>query len=359
MAKARKQISFILIIILLVGLVSACDFIDSLDAPINQDNAGVTRETANDNSDTEYEISIGTIDDGYYEERDISEDLLYVPLTQSPAIPDFLVPVASGSKVKKNDKAIIDYSNASDGYVMVKWLAKTNEQLRVQIIGPSETKYVYTIWPDDTFEVFPLSDGNGKYTIGVFEHVDAGRYSRANSVDLTVTLKDEFMPFLHPNQYVNFNKESDAVAKAAGLVANYTELLDIVAAVYTFVTGNITYDTDLANSIINGERPGYLPDLDLVLARRKGICFDYAALMTAMLRSQSVPTKLVVGYASDVRHAWINVYSEETGWINNVIFFDGEEWIMMDPTFAAAARNAAALQSFIGDGSNYTTTHLY
>ena len=81
--------------------------------------------------------------------------------------------------------------------------------------------------------------------------------------------------------------------------------------------------------------------------------------MTAMLRSHGIPTRLVLGYAESTRHAWIDVYSEETGWIDKVIFFDGQDWLMMDPTFAAAASNAAALQAFIGDGSNYNVTHLY
>ena len=57
------------------------------------------------------------------------------------------------------------------------------------------------------------------------------------------------------------------------------------------MVNNITYDTELAETV----KSGYLPVLDKVLESKKGICFDYAALMTGMLRSQSVPCKLVVG----------------------------------------------------------------
>ena len=39
-----------------------------------------------------------------------------------------------------------------------------------------------------------------------------------------------------------------------------------------------------------------LPSVDETLKTKKGICFDYAALMTAMLRSQGIPTKLEIGY---------------------------------------------------------------
>ena len=78
-----------------------------------------------------------------------------------------------------------------------------------------------------------------------------------------------------------------------------------------------------------------------------------------MLRSQGIPTKLVVGYAGKAYHAWISVYSEETGWINNVIYFDGKDWKLMDPTFASTANQSAAVMKYIGDGTNYTTKFLY
>jgi len=241
----------------------------------------------------------------------------------------------------------------------VKWLTQTNKQLRVQVTGPSDVTYTYTIWPNDTYEVFPLSDGNGSYTLGVFEQTQGTRYSRACNFTFNVNLRDEFAPFLRPNQYVNFDRNSNVVAKASELVTGADSFPDKISSVYNFVITNISYDMDFANAVVAGHHKGYLPVLDTVLANRKGICFDYAAVMTAMLRSQGIPTKLVIGYAGDVKHAWINVYSEETGWVNRVIFFDGENWMMMDPTFASSAGNSAALQAFIGDGNNYTEMNLY
>jgi len=324
-----KKISFLLLAIIMLVSGTACSFLLSKPTQGPEDLAFI----------------------------DLSEEL--VPLTQTPAVPIVLMPEASGSRVERNSKALIDYSNTVDGYVMVKWLADTTRQLRVQVTGPSNTTYTYIILPNDTFEVFPLSDGNGSYTVGVFEQVDGNRYAQAINLTFSVTLRDEFAPFLRPNQYVNFNKDSNVVEKAAELVTGKNTVIDKVIAVYNFVITTLTYDTDLAMDISNGTVTSYLPDLDSVLARRKGICFDYASLMTAMLRSQGIPTKLVVGFTGDVKHAWINVYSEETGWIDSVIFFDGNVWTMMDPTFASASTNSASLRAFIGEGSNYVTTHLY
>ena len=118
---------------------------------------------------------------------------------------------------------------------------------------------------------------------------------------------------------------------------------------------NLTYDKAKASTV----KSGYLPVLDDVLAAKKGICFDYAALMTGMLRSQGVPCKLVVGYAGTAYHAWVNVWTEKDGWIDGVIYFDGTTWQRMDPTFASSSNRSETIMKYIGDGKNYTVKYLY
>jgi len=274
-------------------------------------------------------------------------------LINSPvAIPDILEAVASGVLVKENSKAIIDYSHTEDGYVMVKYTTQTDKKLKVIVAGPT-TKYTYNL-EQGQWTVFPLSDGNGNYKVTVYQSVD-DKYASVLSVSCTVSLVDEFAPFLRPNQYVNYAQSSTAVSKAAELTAGMTDPLKKVEAVYDYVVATLTYDKAKAASV----KSGYLPDLEQVLQVKKGICFDYAALMTAMLRSQSVPCKLVVGYAGTAYHAWISVWTVEHGWVDGVIYFDGSAWHRMDPTFASSANQSAEIMKYIGDGSNYTTKYLY
>ena len=121
------------------------------------------------------------------------------------------------------------------------------------------------------------------------------------------------------------------------------------------MVNNVTYDTQKASSVTSG----YLPNVDETLATGKGICFDYAALMAAMLRSQGVPIKLVLGYTGDAYHAWLSVYSESEGWIEGKIYFDGNEWKLMDPTFASTGGNSDTVREYIGNGSNYSAKYLY
>lgn len=265
------------------------------------------------------------------------------------------MPVASGTLVYENEKASIDASNASGGYFMVKYLESTTSRIRIVVQCPSGLKYSYNLNNSGNYETFPFSDGNGTYKITVYKNTSGNKYSTSFSASVDVALKDEFAPFLLPNQYVNYTPDSKVVAKGKELTSGCTELIDCIKAVYSYVVENFTYDHDRAENVSSG----YLPVLDSVLAEKKGICFDYASVMTAMLRSQGIPCKLVVGYAGKTYHAWINVYSEKDGWINSAIYFDGTTWKLMDPTFASSAKESDAIMKYIGDGENYSPKYLY
>ena len=221
------------------------------------------------------------------------------------------------------------------------------------IFGTCISKLRRTHGETGQWTAFPLSDHTGQYQISVYINVVDSKYAVLLSLTTNVALADEFAPFLYPNQYVNFGAAPNTVAMAASLTAGMTAPLDKVASVYHYVVGNLTYDHELAATVTSG----YLPDLDAVLAKGSGICFDYAALMTGMLRSQGVPTKLVIGYAGDVYHAWINVWSESEGWVDGVIHFDGFSWKLMDPTFASSG--GSDLMGFISNSANYTAKYIY
>jgi len=265
-----------------------------------------------------------------------------------PAQITLLRPVASGVLTKSNSSATIDYSNFKDGYVMVKYNIDTSVRLKVQIQGPTTT-YTYNITPLE-WTVFPLSDGNGSYRVKVFKNVVDNRYSTALALTFTAELTNEFAPFLRPNQYVNYENAVNTMQKAAELATGKTDTLEIVKAVYSYVTTNISYDY----SVVGKLDSGYLPDLDRVLETKKGICFDYAALMTGMLRSQNIACKLVIGYANTEYHAWINVWTPEKGWVDSTIFFDGTKWQLMDPTYASTTGSSSVINRV-----TYTSKYIY
>lgn len=253
----------------------------------------------------------------------------------------------------QNERAVIDYSNAGNGKVMVNFTGAAGGRLKVQVAAPAIT-YTYDL-PPGVWTTFPLSEGNGNYKVTVYENVSGTKYATVLSSSFQVTLSSELAPFLGPNQYVDYGGAASTLAKAAELAGTVEDPIGKVEKVYDFVVGNISYDTQKAATV----KSGYLPVLDNVLSTKKGICFDYAALMAGMLRSQGVPCKLVVGYAGKAYHAWISVWTEGEGWVDGVIYFDGKAWHRMDPTFASSGGKSESIMAYIGNGSNYSKKYQY
>ena len=265
--------------------------------------------------------------------------------------PICLVPAASGITVYSNALASIDASNAAEGYIMVNYKG-TNPKVKLQITGSNGVTYTYNL--HGGFETFPLSSGDGSYKIAVYENVTGNQYSTALSQTIKVTITNVFGPNLYPNQYVNFNLSNQVVSQAMLLAESCNTDLEVVSKVYNYVTSSITYDHTKAATV----QSGYTPNVDEIMTSGTGICLDYAAVMASMLRSQNIPTRLEVGYAGEAYHAWISTYITDVGWVNGIIEFDGVNWSLMDPTFAANS-SETALKNFIGNGSNYKTKYIY
>lgn len=247
--------------------------------------------------------------------------------------------------------AIIDVSNASEGYVSAQYFGDCGK-VKFQITLPDGTVYSYNL--SGNIEYFPLPGGDGEYTLGVYENITETQYAIALSETLEVKIENEFGPSLYPNQYCMFDESTKFVQKGVDLSYSMNSDLDLVTNVFDYVLCTMSYDVEKAETI----GKGYVCNLDEIYETRKGICLDYAAIMACILRSQGIPTRLQVGYAGTAYHAWISIYLNEKGWVNGLIEFDGENWSLMDPTLAD---NEATdkLVNFIGDGSNYTQKYVY
>lgn len=339
---------FFLILILLFGsscLLTGCSGGTSSKAEANAGHSGGSNADGSGGSNADGPGDSGSGADGSGSDADSSGQ----KRTDAYAS---LVPTASGETCYGDDSVSIDASNISDGYVMIRYTGHS-EKAKAQITIPDGTVYTYTIKGSD-YNTFPLTGGNGDYTLKVYEWVVDNSYALAFSQALSVSLNDEFKPFLYPNQYVWFTGDSQVVALGRELSDQSADDLDYVQNSYYYVIRNISYDNDKAENTPTD----YVPDIDTILEEKKGICFDYASLMAALLRSQSIPTKLEVGYSGEAYHAWISVYLTESGWVDNIIEFDGKDWVLMDPTLAAN-NSSKAVAKYIGDGSKYTVKYSY
>lgn len=190
--------------------------------------------------------------------------------------PQVLTPQADGLKTFTADTAVIDISHTQEGYIMAKYTG-FNAKPILQLTGTDGITYTYSLYKD--YSTFPLTSGDGTYQVGVYENVSDDRYTTLLSETFSVTLTDPLKPYLYPNQYVNFTADSLPVAKAEELADGASSDLDIISSVYKYIITHFTYDYSKASSVTSG----YLPDIDEVFTSEKGICFDYAAVMTFLV----------------------------------------------------------------------------
>ena len=268
--------------------------------------------------------------------------------------PHVYLPEASGTSMVGGSPLTIDISHIDQGYLMAVYEGSASNSC-IQLTGPDGITYKYFLKTPGEYVTIPLTAGNGSYTIAGYENIIDNQYASLYKETIEVTLADEFLPFLYPNQYVNFTVDTKAVQKASEVVAKSTSDLEAVADIYHFVIENVSYDEAKAESVSSG----YIPNVDETLDSGKGICFDYAALTTAMLRSQNIPTRLEIGYSGKIYHAWISVYIKDIGWIDKLIEFTGDAWTRMDPTFASSNENSKKILEYIGDGTNYNLQYLH
>lgn len=259
-------------------------------------------------------------------------------------------PEAPGTIVYGNDIVSIDASNTNDGYIIAQYYGSA-EKAKVRLTTPNDTVYTYII--TDGSSVFPLNGGNGNYTVSVYEKVTGDKYRLLFSQNLTVNLSDDMDPFLRPNQRVWYDQDSKVVALGKEIAAESADANDYIQKVYSYITNNFSYDEEKAESVQNG----YIPDVDSILESKTGICIDFAALMTALLRSQSIPAKLEVGNVEEDYHVWVSVYFRDACEVDK-LHFDAKKWGLLDPT-CGISNTAKAVKEFIGDGNRYQVKCSY
>ena len=227
---------------------------------------------------------------------------------------------AAPKSPKTNGKLRVDTSHAKEGYFLASINKKSNKKMKMRVIKGKET-LTYDLNTSADYEVFPFQLGDGKYTISLFENVSGKKYSAAGKVTVNVKLTNQYDPFLYPNQYVNYTAESNAVLQADKLCKGMkdSEAFDTVC---TFMKSKFVYDYIKAATITAGT----LPDIDGCYNKGMGVCQDLSAIMIAMLRSQGIPSKLMIGYAGKQYHAW------------TVSIVDNKE-VFYDPTAALNAIN--------------------
>lgn len=248
------------------------------------------------------------------------------------------------------NNAFIDTSSATKGYVGA--AATSGSRLKLQVTKDGQSMH-YDMPSDGTPIIAPLDMGSGAYTISVMQNTSGSRYVELYSTNVNTQLESEQAPYTVPNLFCDYDANSNVVAKAKELTNGAQNEGDALRLIYEWIEKNVVYDNAKAEEL-NG-KSGYIPNPDQTLQTQKGICFDYASLAAAMLRSVGIPCKIVTGYVSPdgVYHAWNMVWINGK-WQAASFTVNPRDWTRVDLTFAA---NGAG--DTVGDGSNYTDRYVY
>ncbi len=206
----------------------------------------------------------------------------------------------------------IDVHDTAKGLVHISYNTSDKAPAKV-LITKGKERYTYQLNGEGRVETYPLQMGSGTYSIGVLEKVKGNTYAFVENRQVEVKLGSPDQVFLASIQEINWEFGSDAVRKSLQLIGKERVDEKRLDLVYNFLIENLSYDYAKVPTL----KAGYLPDVDQTLSMKKGICYDYSALLAAMIRSQGIPTKLVKGYTknTDVFHAWNEVKINGNWWV--------------------------------------------
>ena len=160
--------------------------------------------------------------------------------------------------------------------------------------------------------------------------------------------------YVTPTQTVYFLSSSNVVA-GRGNAKNSIAILKCSTR-FTLDNRKHQYDHNRAADVLEGRLTLYIPSPDATLASKKGICYDYASFMAAMLRSYRIPTRLVKGYVSrggkPGYHAWVEVYCETGGTLPGGLAVKAGTWTRIDATYGAVDL------TYHTKGYQYTTSSI-
>lgn len=265
-------------------------------------------------------------------------------------IPEYLSVEYDEESASGKNGVSLDCSHAEDGYCAV--AAESDNRLKLQVLK-GDIIYTYDMPNDRTTVFVPFQSGNGKYVVRVMENVQDSKYREVYRKEIKVELTDEFQPFRRSSLYVRYDPSSKCVQLARQMAEKAKDSNDFISMVYSHIVKNVKYDKKKAQTVTSG----YCPYPDDTLDTKKGICFDYASLACAMLRSQGIPAKLITGYVApdDLYHAWNMIYTAESGWITVEFNVSDDEWNRVDLTFSAGGSDL----KFIRDDGNYAELYQY
>ena len=202
------------------------------------------------------------------------------------------------------------------GILSITYKLENNGVVLINNTSKEEAKdYKYILKPGDT-HVIALTDGVGAYKVTLHDVENTGgnvgsilKTYECNEINLAE--EDELQVFTKNTTLIDFESNSDIIDEV------FKDTND-VDEIYIYFK-NMGYDYRLADKISKGVITDYSVDIKSTIENKKGICYDLATSMTAVLRHKGYTAQMVYGYVNNTYHSWVRVL------IDN-------EWFAYDPT---------------------------
>lgn len=256
-----------------------------------------------------------------------------------------LATISNAFTANAAEAPVFDTAKLSSGIVAVSYSTPSTARLKV-MVEKSGQKITYNLRGDGAAESYPLQMGDGEYKVSVLENIEDNKYKYISTRNITLDLSDDKQVYLESVQNINWNGNMAAIKKAVELTKGLNTDSSKIDAIYRYIVGNIKYDYDKLTALPSD----YNPVIDNTISGGKGICYDYAALFAAMLRSQGIPAKLVKGYTPNAvgYHAWNEIYDSKTG-----------KWITADTTYDAQLKALNRKYKMTKDQADYSKVYEY
>lgn len=243
----------------------------------------------------------------------------------------------SASAATAGSAFVLDSKAADQGIFTLNYSLDKQQKVKV-MVEKDGTSFYYNLNGSTGAETFPLQLGDGTYTIAVLENITGNQYRMLSKEKLTSAQQNPLNVYLQSIQLIKWNNRDEIINKAEELTKNLDGDEAKVQAIYEYIVQNYQYDFDK----LDGLAADYLPDINEMEKSKKGICYDFSALVASMLRSVDIPTKMVKGYGDNIKgyHAW------------NEVYLNGK-WLVIDTSADAQMQANKQSYSIYKDSSAY------
>ncbi len=144
------------------------------------------------------------------------------------------------------------------------------------------------------------------------EKLDALEWGRYNSFNLS----DDHFDMLESSRFARPSPELDSFMRIADLAKPEGDPLTALKTLQRAIYDSFEYQSGVTE--VNSP-------IEVALEQRRGVCQDFAHIMTTIGRAWRIPCRYVSGYlhhkgsrdrsAADATHAWVEAYLPSLGWV--------------------------------------------